>query len=169
MAEFNIERFVDLSGAVDLPLVFQALDAFTSDELERCAAHQGTEIRNGDILLVRTGWIDAFMASHAAGPADIIGTNPVQPGLGKDAAEFIDAHDIVAVGADNSAIEAIPFDDDEFLGVHVELLVKRGVYLIEHLMLREMAADRCYESLFVVAPLPVVGAAGSPVNPIAIG
>ena len=75
----------------------------------------------------------------------------------------------MAVGADNSAIESIPFDDDEFLGVHVELLVKRGVYLIEHLMLAEMAADRCYESLFMVAPLPVIGAAGSPVNPIAIG
>ncbi|MCB0994310.1 MAG: cyclase family protein [Acidimicrobiales bacterium] len=141
----------------------------TSDEIERCAAHQGTEIRNGDILLVRTGWIDQFLSLNVVGPADVVGANPIQPGLGKDAVEFIDAHDIVAVGADNSAIESIPFDDDEFLGVHVELLVKRGVYLIEHLMLAEMAADRCYESLFMVAPLPVIGAAGSPVNPIAIG
>jgi hypothetical protein len=40
---------------------------------------------------------------------------------------------------------------------------------VEHLMLKEMADDQCYECLFIVAPLPVVGAAGSPVNPIAIG
>lgn len=140
-----------------------------SAELEACAAHQGTEIRNGDILLVRTGWLDQFLSLNVVGPADVVGPNPIQPGLGKDTATFFDDHDIVAVGADNSAIEAIPFDDDEFLGVHVELLVKRGVYMIEHLMLKEMADDQCYECLFMVAPLPVVGAAGSPVNPIAIG
>ena len=57
---------------------------------------------------------------------------------------------------------------DAFLAGHVELLVKRGIHLVEHLMLKEMADDECYECLFVVAPLPVVGAAGSPVNPIAI-
>jgi hypothetical protein len=31
-----------------------------------------------------------------------------------------------------------------------------------------MARDQVYESLLVVAPLPVTGATGSPVNPIAI-
>jgi len=58
---------------------------------------------------------------------------------------------------------------DWFLAGHVELLVKRGIHLVGHLMLEEMADDECWECLFVVALLPVVGAAGSPVNPIAIG
>ena len=62
-----------------------------------------------------------------------------------------------------------PFDQDRFLCVHVELLTKLGVTLVEHLRLSAMAADRCYQALLVVAPLLVTGGTGSPVNPIAIG
>ena len=65
-------------------------------------------------------------------------------------------------------MEAIPFDGGTFLSVHIELLVNLGVPLIEHLSLAELARDRRYECLLCVAPLPVTGAGGSPVNPIAI-
>ena len=73
------------------------------------------------------------------------------------------------VGADNAAIECIPFDDNDFLAVHIELLVRRGVTLLEHLFLTELAADGCTEFLLAVGGLKVTGAAGSPINPIAIG
>ena len=53
--------------------------------------------------------------------------------------------------------------------MHIELLVKRGVTLMEHLALSQLAADGCHEFLFTVGALPVTGAAGSPINPIAIG
>ncbi len=132
----------------------------TRAELDACAEAQGTAVRAGDILLVRTGWLDRF-ATGAEGFA--------QPGLGVDAVSFVDDHDIAAVGADNAAIEAIPFDDNVFLAVHIELLVKRGVTLMEHIKLAELAADRCYEFFFSVGALPVTGAAGSPINPVAIG
>lgn len=134
--------------------------AITSAELAACAAAQGTEVRAGDILLVRTGWLDRF----AQGTDEF-----AQPGLGVDAVSFVDEHDIVAVGADNTAIECLPFDDDVFLAVHIELLVKRGVTLMEHLKLSELAADGCHEFLLSVGALPVTGAAGSPINPVAIG
>ena len=87
----------------------------------------------------------------------------------EEAAAFMDKYDIVAIGCDNSAIEVLGRPSDGFLAGHVAFLVNRGIHLVEHLMLKEMADDQCYECLFVVAPLPVVGAAGSPVNPIAIG
>jgi kynurenine formamidase len=132
----------------------------TRAELDACAEAQGTEPRAGDILLVRTGWLDLF----AQGTEEFR-----QPGLGVDAVSFVDDHDIAAVGADNAAIESIPFDGNVFLAVHIELLVKRGVTLMEHLKLSELAADGCHEFLFVVGALPVTGAAGSPINPIAIG
>lgn len=140
-----------------------------SAELAACAKAQGVEMRTGDILLVRTGWIDKFLSWDVKGPADFSGREFGQPGLTVHAMDFIDEYDIVAIGADNSAIEVLGTAEDAFLGVHVELLVKRGIHLVEHLMLKEMADDQCYESFFMVAPLPVVGAAGSPVNPIAIG
>jgi len=133
----------------------------TGDELEACAQSQGTELRAGDILLVRTGWIEQFLADPTM-------EMPMQPGLGYDACDLIRDLDIAAVGADNSAVEAIPFDRDVFLGVHIELLVKLGIPLVEHLVLSELARDGVRECLFVTAPLVVTGGMGSPVNPIAI-
>ncbi|HEY8525273.1 MAG TPA: cyclase family protein [Acidimicrobiales bacterium] len=136
----------------------------TGDDLEACRAAQGVEIRRGDILLVHTGWLKLF---RSLGPREE--APPIQPGIGLSAVPFVEDHDVAAVGADNAAVECIPFDNDTFLAVHVELLVKRGVTLIEHLVLQDMAADGCHEALLVVAPLLVTGASGSPVNPIAIG
>lgn len=136
----------------------------TGDELEACRAAQGVEIKRGDIVLVRTGWLDLFM-SLGFGEAPPF----EQPGVGRTTVAFFHDHDVCAVGADNAAVECIPFDNNEFLAVHIELLVKRGITLIEHLVLSKMAADKCYEALFVAAPLLVTGASGSPVNPVAIG
>jgi len=132
----------------------------TRAELDACVDAQRTEVRAGDILLVRTGWLDLF----EQGTDDF-----AQPGLGVDAVSFVVDHDIAAVGADNAAIESIPFDDNVFLAVHIELLVKRGVTLMEHLKLSELAADGCHEFFLSVGALPVTGAAGSPINPVAIG
>jgi kynurenine formamidase len=136
----------------------------TGDDLEACRSAQGVEIKRGDIVLVRTGWLDLFLSLG-------FGEEPPfeQPGIGRTTVAFFHDHDVSAVGADNAAIECIPFDNNEFLALHIELLVKRGITLIEHLVLSKMAADKCYESLFVAAPLLVTGASGSPVNPIAIG
>jgi kynurenine formamidase len=131
-----------------------------SDLLEACRAAQGSELQSGDLLIVRTGFLDLYATGNAGFE---------QPGLGFDAVSFIDDHEISVVGCDNAAIESIPFDRNEFLGVHVELLVKRGVTLLEHLSLTELAADGCTEFLLVVGALKVTGAAGSPINPIAIG
>jgi kynurenine formamidase len=134
----------------------------TSDDLEATRQAQGTEVLPGDILMVRTGWLEARQKADGP-PAGL------EPGLGLDAVTFIRDHDIAVVGADNAAVESIPFDKNIFLAVHIELLVKLGVTLVEHLWLRDLAADECYESLFVIGALPVTGATGSPVNPIAIG
>jgi kynurenine formamidase len=136
----------------------------TADDLEACRSAQGVQIQRGDTLLVRTGWLDLFGSLEPGEPAPF-----AQPGLGMTTVAWLDAHDVAAVGADNAAIECIPFDDNVFLAVHIELLVKRGMTLIEHLVLSKMAADQCYEALFVAAPLLVTGASGSPLNPIAIG
>jgi kynurenine formamidase len=136
----------------------------TGDDLEACRAAQGSELRTGDILLVRTGWLDLFATIE--NPADVPFS---QPGLGFAAVPFVRDHEIAAVGADNAAIECIPFDENVFLGVHIELLVRLGVTLMEHLVLSAMAADGCHQAFLSVGALPVTGATGSPINPVAIG
>jgi kynurenine formamidase len=133
----------------------------TGTDLERAADAARVTLRRGDVLLVHTGWLSGFRADAADG---II----AQPGLGLDAAAFVLEHDIAAVGADNSAVEAIPFDGGEFMSVHRALLVGGGVPFIEHVRLDELAADERTEFLFVAAPLPITGASGSPLNPLAI-
>jgi kynurenine formamidase len=130
-------------------------------ELEAAMAAQGTRLRPGDAVLVRTGWFEAFRAADG----DVA---PQQPGIGIDVARLLAAADVALVGADNTAVEAMPFDNGDFVTVHIELLVRRGIHLLEHLRLEELAADGCHEFLFAVAPLPLVGATASPVNPIAV-
>lgn len=132
------------------------------DDVKGALEAQGTELRAGDAMLVRTGWVEWFFANGAE-------MSLVQPGIGLDVGEYLADLDPVVVGADNTAVEAQPFDREEFLGCHIELLVNRGVHLIEHLKLDELSADRCYEFLFCVSPLLVTGATASPVSPVAIG
>jgi len=134
----------------------------TLADVEGALAAQGTELRAGDAALVRTGWVEAFFAAEGE-------MSLVQPGIGLEVANHLADRDVVIVGADNTAVEAQPFDQDEFLGCHVELLVRRGIHLIEHLKLDELSADGCHEFLFSVSPLLVTGATASPVSPIAIG
>jgi kynurenine formamidase len=137
----------------------------TAEELEQCAEQQGVSVGTGDVVLIRTGWQDMFLDAVGNGQTP----GHAQPGIGLEAAQYLASRDVSAVGSDNSGIEPIPFPAGRALAVHIELLVRRGVPLIENMMLREMATDRCYEALLVVGPLPVPGASGSPVNPIAIG
>lgn len=135
----------------------------TADDLQDCASAQGTELRPGDIALIRTGYLDMWFENY---PGDM----PfAQAGIGFSAAEWLVSQDVVAVGADNAAVEVVPFDRNDFLGIHKVLLVGAGVYMLEFLNFSEMAADECYEGFMCVSPLVIPGATGCPINPTVIG
>jgi kynurenine formamidase len=134
----------------------------TGDDLEACRAAEGVEIGRGDVVLIRTGELERFAAEGSSQPSR------GQAGVGRSTVPFFADHDVCAVGADNIAVERVPFEEG-MLAVHVALLVERGIALLEHVVLAELAADRCHESLLVAAPLLITGASGSPLNPIAIG
>lgn len=135
--------------------------AISADDLQLALDRQGTELMPGDAALIRTGWLELF--------TDTGEMRLDQSGLSLEAARFLGGQDVAVVGADNTSVEVQPWSEGEFLGGHIELLVKRGIHLIEHLALADLATDSCYEFLFVTAALPIVGATGSPVSPIAIG
>jgi kynurenine formamidase len=54
------------------------------------------------------------------------------------------------------------------LPAHRVLLVEHGIHIIESLALEELATAGVHEFVFVLSPLKLVGATGSPVRPIAI-
>ena len=138
----------------------------TPDELERAATRAGARLGRGDVALIRTGWYRVFATDRERYDA-------AQPGIGLAAARWLASCEVAAVGADNVAIEATVgmygFENaDPSSAVHKLLLRDHGIYLIELLDLEQLAADEVREFLFVVAPLPIVGGVGSPLNPLAI-
>lgn len=134
----------------------------TGEELESACRAQDVEVGAGDVVLVRTGYLQMWFDANGEVPFE-------QPGLTLDAAGWLAAKDVVAVGCDNAAVEVIPFDGGDFLAVHKVLLVRHGIYLLEFLDLSAPARDQCWQGLLTVAPLKVTGATGSPINPIFVG
>ena len=112
-------------------------------------------------VLVRTGW-------SAVWAEDAERYGRTSPGLGTEAATLLAQCDVVLVGADTIAVEAIPFAPGTNAPVHQLLLGAYGIHLLELLDLEALARDRVSEFLFALAPLRIAGGTGSPVNPIAV-
>jgi kynurenine formamidase len=51
---------------------------------------------------------------------------------------------------------------------HLILLARRGIYIIENLVLVDLAASGHRRFDFICTPLKFVGATGSPVRPVAV-
>ena len=81
-------------------------------------------------------------------------------------AQWAGEREVVLLGADNSAVEIFP--TAAYLPVHQEFIRDQGGYLLELLYLDELARDRVYEFMLVVAPLRIDRGLGSPINPIAL-
>ena len=136
----------------------------TPDDLTMTVARQGTEPEPGDVLLVRSGWGARWSEGEA-----YIGTVSGVPGVGEAGAQWLAAHDPVAVGADSIAFEHLPAGAGHAaLPAHRVLLVEAGINIIETLDLEVIADEEVHEFLFVATPLPLVGATGSPLRPLAV-
>lgn len=152
---------LDIAGlkAVD------ALDAgytITPKDLQDCLALEGLDIRSGDVVLVRTGFINILSKES---------TDPYcgEPGIGLEAALWLKEKEISAIGADNGAVESIsPKKPPASMPVHPEMIRNQGCHLMELLQLDELANDKAYQFLFVAAPLQLKNGLGSPLNPLAI-
>jgi kynurenine formamidase len=133
----------------------------TPADLQRTLDAQGTQLQNGDSVLVRTGW---FEAHYRSSPDTYFAT---QPGVGPDAGLWLYDRGMALLGTDTSGTEVIPHLDPNST-THKVLIVERGVHLIEILDLDALARDRVYEFLFVCLPLKITGGTGSWLRPIAI-
>jgi kynurenine formamidase len=132
------------------------------EDLDDCAHAEGVELRRGDVCLVRTGWYRIFESDRAR-------FDEGEPGLSYLAAKWFHERELVALGADNCAVDVLPGEEGvRPYGLHPRVINQQGGYLIEYLDLEPLAREETYEFLFVAAPLMISGAAGSPVNPVAV-
>ena len=131
-----------------------------AEELAAGYARAGVEPRPGDAVLLRTGWWER----HEGAPAYF----DHEPGPDDGAARWLAERDVAVVGADNYAVEVQPSAPGSTFPVHLTLLHRHGVPLLENLELRELAATGRTTFLLVLAPLPLAGSTGAPVNPLAV-
>lgn len=137
-------------------------EAIGRHELDACAAAQRVTPRPGDVCLVRTGWMRLFASDRARFDSG-------EPGLSNDVSGWFHEHGLVALGADNGAVDVLPGEPGvRPFGLHPRIINRQGGYLMEYLDLEELATTGTHEFLFVAAPLRVAGGSGSPVNPVAI-
>lgn len=157
---------LDVPAALGTPEGCPAGYEITPADLEAAEARQNTVVGAGDVALIRSGWGRLF--DHPDRNV-YIGRDSGVPGVGETGARWLADRGVRAAGADTIAFECLaPGAGHSVLPAHRVLLVERGVYIIETMALEELAAAGVYEFVFVLSPLPLFGATGSPVRPLAV-
>ena len=172
----------------------RALDLSASDPIEpgdltATAAAQGVEIRTGDVLLMRTGWINWY-SQLGADARKNLATDLKTPGLRpcRETVELLwDLH-IAAVAGDNPALEvwppgalatpetfeAIRTDPERTyeLFAHFAILPMLGLPIGEMWNLDPLAEDcdrdGVYEGFFTSSPLNLAAGVASPPNAMVV-
>jgi kynurenine formamidase len=140
-------------------------EEITPADLQACLERQGLDegaFSPGDAVLIRTGHGSRFRTEAAT-------FYDGAPGLGLPAAEWLARKAPCVVGADNFAVDVVPpVDPEVFHPVHQHLIMKHGIYLHEGMKLDELAEKQAWRFAYIFAPLPIVGATGSPGTPFAL-
>ena len=130
-------------------------------DLEACLAAAQLQIEPGDAVLLHTGWL---AAQQDVSDVDF----NTEPGIDHEAGLWLAQQDVALIGADNYAVEVLPFAKGTVFPVHQCVIRDFGIPLLEGLLLEPLVRTGRREFLFVAAALPIVGATGSPLTPLAI-
>ena len=142
--------------------------AITAEHLTATAAAHGVTVGRGDLVLVRTG---QYARARREGWGNYAGG--AAPGLSFTTAGWLHRTEIAGVATDTWGFEVRPNEfDHAFQPLHQVAIPHLGLLIGEMWALEELAddcaADGVYEFFLTAAPLPITGAVGSPVNPIAV-
>jgi kynurenine formamidase len=142
--------------------------AITTEHLEATIAAQETSVGRGDLLCVRTG---RLARARRDGWGDYAGGD--SPGLSFTTADWLHDTEIAGIATDTWGFEVRPNEFDvAFQPLHQVAIPNMGLFIGEMWDLDELAADCASDGVWdfflTAAPLPVTGAVGAPVNPIAV-
>jgi kynurenine formamidase len=144
----------------------------SADLLEQTARAQNVELRAGDVVLFRTGWLD-WLRKAPRETREALAHALQAPGLQPDGdiPEYLWDRHVAAIATDTVAVERWPFDPPRGF-MHFQLITFFGMTLGEMWWLDDLArdchADGRWEFLLVSVPLHVPGGVGSPANAVAV-
>jgi kynurenine formamidase len=148
--QVEIERYV-CNNAILLKIQKESNQMISSDDIRRTSQ---SEIKEKDTIVFSTGWEKRIKKK-----ADYINNNP---GLSKDAAEFLVEKKVNAVAIDCPSIDK---GTDSGLIVH-KMLLSNQILIIENLCNLYRFNNQRFTLL--ITPLKLAGASGSPVRAIGI-
>jgi len=116
-----------------------------------------TDFTEGDAIVFRYGW------SQLWDQPEVVMMNG--PGVGPAVSEWVIERRPAIFGSDTGSQIAVPGGGG---GQHQQFITFNGIPMAEYMNLERLAAEEVYEFMFVVIPLKLVGATGSPIRPLAI-
>ena len=142
----------------------------TVDDLQEALKSQGTELRFGDVVLIRTGTLRYWGETGA--DHEKIGEHD-SAGIQLPAAKWlVEQKGALMIGSDTSGLEMPPPPPPgrtSFVPVHTYLLVEQGVHIGEFHYLEELASERVYEFLYIGVTNKIKGTtAGFTMRPLAV-
>ncbi|MDR6954835.1 kynurenine formamidase [Ancylobacter sp. 3268] len=159
---FRRAVLLDVAKTLGVEALEPAYEISVAD-LEAAEKAAGAEVRSGDITLVRTGWARFWADSPRYLGLDSAGA----PGPGVAAGRWLAERRPFSVGSDTSAFEVMNHHDIT-LEVHMILIARNGIHIIENLDLEELSGAAAGAFAFVALPVRISGATGSPIRPIAL-
>lgn len=138
-------------------------EAIYPKDLERWEKKAGVKVEPGDVVLIRTG---RWARRKKFGP--FIPT----AGLYVTCARWLHQHDVAVLGSDAASDVAPSGVDGVAMPIHLLAIASMGMPILDNLDLERLAevaaAQHRWVFLLTVAPEPVPGGTGSPVNPTAV-
>ncbi|KAI9743679.1 MAG: hypothetical protein M1818_002995 [Claussenomyces sp. TS43310] len=155
--------------------------AIPLSELKACAKAQNLSFRQGDILVVRSGWTKGYLELDAAGRKAWAERTPPRLGgveTSKEIAEWLWDTGFSAVAGDSTAFESLPFKPEgepgglEKVSLHEILLAGWGMPIGEmwdlETLSKECAEQKRYSFFLTSMPLNIPGGIAGPANVVAI-
>ena len=150
-------------------------ERYSLQDLKDALKAQGSSLKPGSVLLLRTGWMQAYVKSTPAQKTAMAPMNKLKACGIEDTREMVawmwDSR-VAAIGTDCPAVEQWPWDFRNEGALHYRTLSLLGLPLGEQFVLDDLATDchqdRQYDFMLVSCPLNVEGGIASPPNAVAI-
>jgi kynurenine formamidase len=150
----------------------------TADDVRGMLQMHGlADIAAGDCVALHTGqgnsWSNdrfkSMTSDQRKGARDLFAEG--EPGFGISACDYMAARDIALTMCDTSACDAQPSGEqgtDFAVPCHTEMQTRRGIWNLENVDTKSLVDKKIHEGAFIWAPLRIIGATGSPGNPMVL-